>query len=83
MGTAIADQDEQIQQIADRCTEVKFHEGADVVTQDEHGDTFYVISRGSADVLRYEEADDDGEEVPLGEAKTIQLSAKDFVKKGA
>ena len=27
--------------------------------------------------------DDDGEEVTLGEAKTIQLSAKDFVKKGA
>ena len=36
-----------------------------------------------ADAYPVGAAADDGEEVTLGEAKTIQLSAKDFVKKGA
>ena len=52
--------------VADRCTEMNFAKGADVVRQGEEGDAFYVVTRGTADVLRYPEdardaADDDDE----------------------
>ena len=44
---------EQIKAVADRCTEVKFGMGDDIVRQGEPGDCFFVITRGSADCLRW------------------------------
>lgn len=45
----------QIKQVADRCTEVKFPHGTDVVRQGDAGDALFVITRGTADVLRWPE----------------------------
>lgn len=57
---------DQIQLVADRCTEVTFAHGKDIVTQGDHGNAFYVITKGSADVLRWPEdatdAEDDSDE---------------------
>ena len=46
--------------IADRCTEMTFGNGTDVVRQGEEGDAFYLITRGTADVLRWPEDTTDG-----------------------
>lgn len=47
----------RVKVVADRCTEVTFAKGTDVVRQGEEGDVLFVITRGTADVLRWPEAD--------------------------
>jgi CRP-like cAMP-binding protein len=46
---------EELQTLADHCTEVKFGKGTDVVRQGEGGDAFYVVTKGTAKVLRWPE----------------------------
>jgi CRP-like cAMP-binding protein len=48
---------EQLQTLADRCTEVKFARGMDVVRQGEAGDAFFVLTKGAAEVLRWTETE--------------------------
>lgn len=46
---------EQLKAVVDRMTEVKFRRGEDVIRQGDAGDALYVITRGTASVLRWEE----------------------------
>ena len=64
---------EQIKLVANRCTEVKFAEKDDVVRQGDPGDAFYVITRGTADVLRWPEPElkDEGEVKAEGEGEVV------------
>ena len=64
----------QLQLVADRCTEVKFQKGTDVIRQGDVGDALYVIVRGTADVLRYPEPGVDSE-AESGEKLLAQLDA--------
>ena len=64
----------QIHLVAERCTEVKFQEGTDVIRQGDVGDALYIITRGTADVLRYPDAGVDSSE-ESGEKLLAQLDA--------
>ena len=57
----------QLQLVADRCTDVRFKQGDDVVTQGEKGNAFYIITKGNAHVLRYPEGDFDAKPELLAE----------------
>ena len=53
-----------LKRIADRCTDASFKQGTDVVQQGDAGDTFYIVTRGTADVLRLPEGCNSDEKEP-------------------
>lgn len=65
---------EQVQNVADRCTEIKFKKGQDVIRQGDTGDALYMITRGTADVLRVAEEGDKDYDPSQGEKILAQLS---------
>ena len=50
----------QIKLVADRCTEVVLKKGTAIVRQGEVGDTFFILTRGTADVLHVPPPNDGG-----------------------
>ena len=45
----------QLQLVADRCTDVRFKQGDDVVTQGEKGNAFYIILKGTVNCIASEQ----------------------------